>query len=128
MLASVGLLPFAPLVQLASRAGSLRWVVEILMRPVGEWDIVWSAGVHRYLLLASALPSFAFLALLFGAKKMRGTLGGFAVGAAALLTQIFVSADVASPLSTLGLRVFCVVNALACLWIARISLDEKARS
>ncbi|MEO7112172.1 MAG: S8 family peptidase, partial [Polyangiaceae bacterium] len=92
MLTSVGLLPFAPLVQLASRAGSLRWVVEVLMRPVGEWDLVFNAGIHRYLILASALPSFAFLALLFGAKKMRGLLGGFAVGAAALLTQIFMSA------------------------------------
>jgi serine protease len=79
-------------------------------------------------LLASALPSFAFLALLFGAKKTRGVLGGFAVGAAALLAQIFISADVAFPLSSLGLRLFCIVNAAACLWIARISLDEKARA
>ncbi len=128
MLTSVGLLPFAPLVQLASRAGSLRWVVELLMRPLGEWDIVFNAGLHRWLLLASALPSFAFLALLFGAKKTRGVLGGFAIGAAALLTQIFVSGEVAFPLGSLGLRIFCIVNALACLWIARISLDEKARS
>jgi serine protease len=128
MISGVGLLPFAPLVQLASRAGSMRWVVELLMRPLGEWDIVFSAGLHRWLLLASALPSFAFLALLFGAKKARGTIGGFALGAAALLTQIFVSADVAFPLSSIGLRIFCVANALACLWIARISLDEKARS
>ena len=53
---------------------------------------------------------------------------GGAIGAAALLTQIFISADVAFPLSSLGLRLFCIVNAAACLWIARISLDEKARS
>ena len=128
MITSVGLLPFAPLLNLASHAGSLRWLVEIGMRPLGEWDLVFSAGLHRWMLLASELPSLAFLALLFGVKKMRGTLGGFAVGAAALLTQIFLSADVAFPLSSLALRLFCIVNVVACLWIARISLDETARA
>ncbi|MEO8877871.1 MAG: S8 family peptidase [Polyangiaceae bacterium] len=125
---SVGLLPFAPLLNLASRAGSLRWIVELGMRPFGEWDLVYSAGLHRWLLLASALPSVAFLALLFGVKKVRGFMGGFAVGGAALLTQIFLSADVAFPLGSLALRVFCIVNVIACLWIARISLDETART
>lgn len=129
MAASIGLLPFAPLLGLASHAGKLRWLVELGMRPVGEWDLIFGAGLHRYLLLASALPTFAFLALLFGVKKLRGVLGGFAVGAAALLAQMFVSADVASFLgSGLFFRLFCIVNVVVCLWIARISLDETARA
>ena len=129
MASSVGLLPWAPLVGLASHAGKLRWLVELGMRPVGEWDLVFGAGFHKWLLLASALPTFAFLALFFGVKKLRGVLAGFAIGAAALLAQMFVSADVASVLgSGLFFRLFCIANVAVCLWIARISLDETARA
>lgn len=126
---SVGLLPWAPLAGLAPHAGKLRWLVELGMRPLGEWDLVFGAGLHRFLILASALPTVGFLALFFGVKKTRGVLGGFALGAAALLAQIFLSGDVAFLTgSTTILRLFCIVNAAVCVWIARISLDEKARA
>ncbi|MGH7328149.1 MAG: DUF5942 domain-containing protein, partial [Polyangiaceae bacterium] len=67
--------------------------------------------------------------LLFSVKKLRGVLAGFAIGAAALLAQMMISADVASFLgSGLFFRLFCIANAVVCLWIARISLDETSRA
>ncbi|MEO8796391.1 MAG: S8 family serine peptidase, partial [Polyangiaceae bacterium] len=133
LFAGIGLLPFAPALGLTSRAGALRNVVELAMRPFGEWDLIFGAGWHRYLLLASALPTFAGLALLFSVKKARGVLGGFALGAAALLAQIAWSADVSFGFSFMVgssfiLRLFCLLNVAVCLWIARISLDETARA
>ena len=122
---SVGLVPFLPLLHIAPRLGAFRWVAELAMRPFGEWDIVWSAGIHRWLPLASALPAIALTVLLFGVKKLRPTIGGFALGTAAFLTQIAFMADVSAPFGVFALRAWVVVNALVCLWLARLSLDAK---
>ncbi len=126
LLAGVGLLPFAPLLGLGEHAGPLRWLVELSMRPFGEWDLVLGASLHRWLPLASAIPTMALTAFLFGAKRIRPTIGGFALGSAALLATITVFADVAFPLGSILLRVWTVANALVCAWIARITLDKKA--
>ena len=126
LLAGVGLLPFAPVLGLASHAGPLRWLVELAMRPLGEWDLVLGTSMHRWLPLASALPTMALTAFFFGAKRLRPTIGGFAVGSAALLTTVAIFADVAFPLGGILLRVWTVLNALVCVWVARITLDKKA--
>jgi serine protease len=120
---AVGLAPFLPLTGLVSRVNGIG--LDLLMRPLGEWDLVFSAGLHRYLPLASALPALAGLLLFYGTKRMRAGLGGFALGSAALLTQIAITADTTFFLGSFGLRAFAVANALVCAWIARTALDEK---
>ena len=119
LLAGVGLLPIAPLLRLSGTAR------ELLMRPFGEWDILYNASLHRFLPLANALPVLAFAALFFGSKKLRPTLGGFAIGSAALLTQLAISGDVAFAFGPMALKLWTVANALVCLWIARLALDSK---
>ena len=125
LLGGVGLLPIAPLLRIPSHAGAFRWATELLMRPFGEWDLVYDAGMHRWLPLANALPVMFLTAFLFGAKRLRPTLGGFAIGSAALLAQLAYSADVAFPLGAFPLRLWTIANALVCLWIARLALDGK---
>ncbi|MEO6421094.1 MAG: hypothetical protein ABIP39_16900, partial [Polyangiaceae bacterium] len=125
LLGGVGLFPLAPLLGIPSHAGAFRWATELLMRPFGEWDILYDAGIHRWLPLASALPVMFVTAFLFGVKRLRPTLGGFAIGSAALLAQLAYSADVAFPLGSFTLRLWMVANALVCLWIARLALDGK---
>lgn len=126
LLGATGLFPLAPLLGLGPRAGALRWIVELVMRPFGEWDLVFGAGLHRFLPLANAAPALLGVLLLFGVKRLRPSVGGFALGSAALLTQMAYSADLEFAFGSLALRVFAVANALACLWIARVALDEKA--
>jgi serine protease len=126
LFAAVGLAPFLPLFHIAPGLRDTRWLAELAMRPFGEWDLVWGgAGLHRWLPLASALPAIALTVLLFGAKKLRPTIGGFALGTAALLTQMAVMADVAAPFGVLAMRGWVVANAMVCLWLARLSLDAK---
>ena len=125
LIGGIGLLPMAPLLCIPSHAGAFRWVAELLMRPFGEWDLVYDAGIHRWLPLASALPVMFLTAVLFGVKRLRPTLGGFAIGSAALLAQLAYSADVAFPLGTFPLRLWTIANALVCVWIARLALDGK---
>jgi serine protease len=126
LVASVGLMPFAPILGLAAYAGKLRTLLELGMRPLGEWDLVLAgAGMHRWLLLASALPALALTTVAFASKRTRPFIGGIALGTAALLAQLAGSGDAAFVAgATLG-RVWAVVNALVCLWLARMALDAK---
>jgi serine protease len=125
-LAGVGLLPFVPLSGLLTHTGKLHGFVELAMRPLGEWDaILFGAGLHRWLLLASALPSVALTAVGFASRRARPVIGGIALGTAALLCQMAWSADVAFVGGEALARAWAVGNALVCLWIARVALDAK---
>jgi serine protease len=121
LVGAVGLVPFAPWVGLGGRG---LWA-ELLARPVGEWDLALGAGIHRWLPLAGALPALAFAALFFGVSRLRPAIGGFAVGAAALATQLALSGDAAFAFGSLAMRVYMAASVVACAWIARIALDAK---
>jgi hypothetical protein len=127
LLGSVGLVPIVPFLRLGAlgHTGPFRIVSELAMRPLGEWDLLWSASLHRWLLLASALPAVALTALFFGVPRLRRTVGGFALGSAALAVELAVSGDVGFALGPTMLRVWTIASALTCLWIARIALDTK---
>jgi hypothetical protein len=100
--------------------------MEITMRPLGEWDIVlFGAGVHRWLPLASALPAIALSAVGFSSVRLRPYIGGVALGSAALLSQMVWSADVAFVGGSLIAPVWAIANALVCVWIARVALDAR---
>ncbi len=125
LFASVGALPFLPLLGIPARSGASRFFVELAMKPFGEWTLMFASGLHKWLPLASALPIFGLTALLFGSKTMRPIVGGLALGTAALLVQIGISGETWYALGPVMLRVWCAVNVMACLWLARLALDAK---
>jgi len=125
LVASVGLLPFLPLLGIPARAGEMRFFAELAMKPFGEWTILFAPNLHKWLPLASALPVFGLTAILFGSKRMRPVVGGIALGTAALLVQMGISGETFYALGPFMLRIWCALNALACLWLARIALDAK---
>lgn len=121
-LAGVGLVPLMPLVSMLPKLGSLRLLGELAMRPFGMWDTLLSANVHNWLPLASFVPSVLLLLLGYGVKAFRTSIGGFAIGSTALLTQLFLQNDGDW---SLFYRLFIAANALVCMWIARVVLDGK---
>ncbi|MBI2393607.1 MAG: peptidase S8 [Deltaproteobacteria bacterium] len=125
LLAGVGLLVFAPLLGVAPRLGPARLALEVLMRPFGEWDLVFDAGLHRFLPLANALPVIALASLFFGVPRLRSFTGGFALGMAALLLQLAWAGEVATPFGGLATRLWVVLNAAVCLFVARLALDRR---
>ena len=125
LVASVGLLPILPLLGIPARAGEMRFWAELAMKPFGEWTILFAPSLHKWLPLASALPVFALTALFFGSKRLRPVVGGVALGTAALLVQMGISGETFYALGPFMLRIWCTVNALACLWLARLALDAK---
>jgi serine protease len=128
LVGAVGLVPLMPLLGPLVGRGGLRFAAELLARPLGEWDLYLGAGVHRWLPLASALPALALATLFFGARRLRPALGGFALGSAALVTEIAVSGDTAFAMGGAGRTAWTVASALVCVWLARIALDTKRSS
>ena len=108
-----------------ARLGGARWVAELAMKPFGEWDLFFAPGMHRWLLLASAAPAFLLTTLFFNNKRVRPFVGGVALGSAALLVQLGISGETFFALGSFGLRIFCALNVVALLWVARMSLDTK---
>jgi serine protease len=124
--ASVGLFPIWPALGVAPPTGVWLLVVELAMRPFGEWDLVLGGvGVHNWLLLASALPPLGLAALGFANSRTRPLIGGVALGSAALVAQIALSRDVAFVAGGFALLVWSVISALLCLWLAGISLNQR---
>ncbi len=115
-----GLLFFAPFL-LPRYVGG----VDLLARPIGEWDLLFSASLHGYLPLANALIPFALTALLLSVRRLVPVLAGISVGTAAYLVSIVVLRDVASPVGPLLLSVWAALNALGCAALARLVLTSK---
>ncbi len=125
LFAGVGLLPFLPLTGIPARAGALRWVAELAMRPFGEWDLLFAPSLHKWLLFASAGPAIALTALFFGVRRLRTFAGGFALGSAALLVTLAASGETWFAMGPFAMRVFELANVVVLLWLARMSLDAK---
>lgn len=126
LLGGFGLFPLAGLTGVLPHLGPARGLVDALLtHPIGEWDLALDVNLHRFLPLANALPALGALALFFGVKQLRGWVGGLALGSAALLLQMAASGDVVFALGPVPMRLFALANALVCVWIARVALDQK---
>jgi serine protease len=126
---AVGLLPALPWVAPVGGAASLRPWLEGLLRPVAEWDLLLGVRAHGYLALASVIPPLAVAAVALGRPAGRAIAGGLALGTAAYLAPIVVHADVLGPfgpgvLGAAVVRIWAAANVVACLWLARVTLDR----
>ena len=118
LLGAFGLMPLVYLFPILPLLGAFRPFAEaLLMHPVGEWDIPFSAGLHQYMPLANALPVLASVGLL-GVKRLRWVVAGFAVGTAAYLLQVAWSQDTLFVFGPVFLRAFAITNAAVALWVA----------
>jgi serine protease len=100
----------------------------LLTQGFPSWDLaLLGAAGHANPLFFSLLGPLVLAALLFGARRLRGVLFGFAVGVAAhlLFQLLFVSADVAWIPNLLALDALWLLgNALGCLGLASVLARE----
>jgi serine protease len=118
--AGPGLLFFAPWI-----LPRVNLAVDLLARPIADLDFFIGASVHRFLPLANAFVPFALTAVLFGARSARPFIAGIATGTAAYLVSVAMLGEAAGPFGRTALLMWCALNALACLWIARTNLAES---
>jgi serine protease len=99
--------------------------VELLSRPIPEWDLLVSSHVHAYLPLANALIPFGLLSLFFGVPKLRPAFAGLALGLGAYLASAALLGESFGPFGKVAMLAWTGVNAFGCLAIARINLAEE---
>lgn len=92
-----------------------------LTRPMVELDMVWGAGMHRWLPLASILVPGGLTVLLWHLKAMRVPLAGLATGIAAYLGSLLLLGGNWNPLG-LVFTGWMVLNAGLCVALARFHL------
>jgi serine protease len=124
VVASVGALFFLPFVGVLNYMGSFRWLGELLSRPLGEWDLVWHTSLHGWLPLANVLPAFSLVAVGFHRPAFRALAGGLAIGTAAYLMQTAWLGESQFVFGTLIMRVWAMLNVVACLWVAKNTLGK----
>lgn len=116
---SVGLFFFAPWI--LPRASL---PVDVLARPLADMDLLVGVSLHRFLPLANVLVPFAFTAVFFGVKRLRPFISGLATGTAAYLFATVALNSASAPFGRVPMIAWCVLNAVACMWIARTNLAE----
>ncbi|MFO0756809.1 MAG: S8 family peptidase [Byssovorax sp.] len=114
-----GLLFFAPWI-----LPRVDLAVDLLARPIADFDFLIGASVHRFLPFANALIPFALTAVAFGVKKARPVIAGVAAGTGAYLASVAVLGDAFGPLGHAPMILWCAANAVVCAFIARTNLAE----
>lgn len=123
---SVGLLFFVPFVGGSTWVPAARAYIELLARPIAEWDMAWDVGMHRYAVYMTGLVPVLGTMLLFGANRLRPMLGGLSLGTAALAAALVVSPDVAAFGGSGLLRLAMGITALMSYFLAKANLSAKA--
>ncbi len=116
----VGALFFAP--WLMSR--HVAWI-DWASRPLGDWSILFDAGIHKFLPLAHLGVPLALAAVLFKVQRAAGLLGGVAVGTAAYLVATLSLGHLATPFGSLLTLTWCAGNALGCMYLASLVLAKE---
>lgn len=100
--------------------------IELLSRPLGDWSQLLGAHVHRWLPFANMGVALALVGLGFARPMLRAPIGGVSLGIAAYLLGTLATGYHRAPFGSLIGFVWFAINALVCLWVARIGLDRES--
>ncbi|HNZ25186.1 MAG TPA: S8 family peptidase [Polyangiaceae bacterium] len=116
-----GLLAWAPII-----VSRVSLPIDLLARPVPDWDLLLGVSVHRWLPLAHVLIPFSLSAVGFGIRWARPFIAGIAVGIAAYLGSVpLLELTTGNLISRLLLATWALINIAGCLWLAVLHLDER---
>lgn len=99
--------------------------MELAMRPVGDWSILLGVSVHQWLPFANAVVALLFVGVGFSRPALRAPVAGISLGIAAYLLGTLATGYHRGPFGSIAQIVWFAINALVCLWIARIGLDRE---
>lgn len=120
---SVGLAWFSPWLVSHNQL----WI-ELLSRPIADWDLAVGATVHKFLPLANALFPLGLIALFYKLKSSAGFLAGSAVGTAGYLAATIGLGQLATPFGWLVTTAWCGLNIVGCLYMASLLLVERPKA
>jgi serine protease len=118
---AMGLLFFAP--WLLSRHAL--WV-DVLSRPIGEWDqVLVGASLHKFLPLANVFVPLVLSLVLLRVKAAAPWLAGFSIGTGAYLASLAALGQLATPFGWLATTAWCALHALGCVYLGSLLLDRQ---
>jgi serine protease len=116
-----GLLFFAPFGPLSRHV----LAVDLLSRPLGDWDILIGANVHRFLPLAHAFVPLGLAAVFLRVRGSAPVLAGLSVGTASYLCSVVVLGHTSTPFGTVLTALWCLGHAMLCLYLGALLLSKK---
>lgn len=117
LLTGPGLLFFAPFI-----APRTVGVVDLLARPLADWDLLIAPAVHAFLPLGSFAVPFGLTVLLLGVRGARLPLAGVSIGTASTLVATALLGDHHFPVNAPLGAAWCLLNAALSVALARIVL------
>lgn len=119
--AGAGLLFFAPWVMSRHQL----WV-DLLSRPLGEWDLLLiGVSLHSFLPLANLFLPLVLILVLLRVKGTAPWLAGFTVGTAAYLASVAILGQLHTPFGWLITTIWCTVNAAVCVWLGSLLIADR---
>lgn len=111
---------------LLPKMGSLRFIGEMLARPLGEMDMVFGSGIHSLMLFASAIPVVLVSLLTMQHPKLKLFAGGLGLGMIALDAQMAWSNDSHFMFGSLLMRAFMIVNIVVASFFVKTVFTTSA--
>jgi serine protease len=100
--------------------------VDLLSRPVVEWDLLIGMSVHRFLPLANGLFPLLATVLLLRVRAAQPWLAGLSIGTGAYLASLIALGHLSTPFGWLLTTLWCGLNALFCLYLGALLLKKPA--
>lgn len=101
------------------------WLVDLLARPLADWDLLLDASWHTYLPFAHVGVPLGACLLWLSIRAAKPWLVGLSVGTAGyLLAQLFLG-HAAMPFGKVAGWLWCALNALACVYLASLLLVDS---
>lgn len=116
----VGPLFFAPFVLSRHEL----WV-DVLSRPMAEWDLFVGMSLHRFLPLANAAIPLLLVAMFNSIKGAAPWLAGVALGVAGYLASVLALGQLSTPFGTLLTAFWCGINAFICVYLASLLVRKS---
>lgn len=117
--AGPGLLFFLPLV-----LSCISLPLDIASRALPDMDLIAGAAIHQYFPLANAVIPFLLMLLTWSFKQLRPAVAGLAVGMGAYLLSVVVLGDQFSQFGSTIQTIWCGLNVVGCMIIAKMNLSE----
>ncbi|MBW2528656.1 MAG: S8 family serine peptidase [Deltaproteobacteria bacterium] len=99
--------------------------VDLLSRPLADWDLLLSASLHSYLPFANVIVPIALTVIFYGMKGSRPWLAGVSVGTGAYLIGVLLLGHHAGPFGWLLTPLWVGVNALLCVGLGALLLRRE---
>jgi len=99
--------------------------VDVLSRPMAEWDLFVGMSLHRFLPLANAALPLLLVAMFNSIRGAAPWLAGIALGTAGYLASVVALGQLSTPFGSMLTAFWCGINAFLCLYLTSLLVRKS---